>query len=109
MKIKKLFFLIFLFSMLAFSVFAGVVEITNPLNATSFEALIDSVVDFIFYIGLALVPLMIIISAFYFFTAGGDANQINTAKKLLFYTLIGLGIVLLAKALAALITSLLKE
>ena len=106
---KKLFFLILLFLIPAFSVFGQVVKIENPLEAESFEELVNSIVDFIFYIGLALVPLMIIISAFYFFTAGGDPKQIETAKKILFYTLIGLGIILLAKALAGLATSLLKD
>ena len=83
------------------------VTLDNPLNATSFEAVINSIINFVFYIGMALVPLGIVVSAFYFFTAAGDVQQVGNAKKILFYTLLGLAILLLSKALASILTAIL--
>jgi len=83
------------------------VTLDNPLNATSFEAVINSIINFVFYIGMALVPLGIVVSAFYFFTAAGDVQQVGNAKKILFYTLLGLAILLLSKALGAILTGIL--
>ncbi len=85
----------------------GVIKLDNPLNATSFEAVINDVINFVFYIGMALVPLGIVVSAFYFFTAAGDVQQVGNAKKILFYTLLGLAILLLSKALGSIITAIL--
>ena len=83
------------------------VELDNPLNSTSFEAVINDIINFVFYIGMALVPLGIVVSAFHFFTAAGDVQQVGNAKKILFYTLIGLAILLLSKALGAILPGIL--
>lgn len=83
------------------------ITIPNPLNATTFQELIDSIISFIFYIGLALAPLMIIIAAFYLLTAGGDPKRVETAKSIIMYTVIGLAIILLAKGLVAVIQQVL--
>jgi magnesium-transporting ATPase (P-type) len=81
------------------------ISIDNPLNATSFEALINGIINFIFVVALAITPLMIVIAGFYFITAAGNPQKIDTAKKIILYTAIGLAIVLLAKGLIALIQS----
>ncbi len=79
------------------------IGIDNPLNATSFEALINSVINFIFIVALAIAPLMIIIAGFYFITAAGNPQKIDIAKRIILYTAIGLAIVLFAKGLIALL------
>ena len=83
------------------------ITITNPLDATTFQELIDSIISFIFYIGLALAPLMIIIAAFYLLTSAGDPKRVETAKSIIMYTVIGLAIILLAKGLVAVIQQVL--
>ncbi len=105
---KKIIFFSLLCGLFLAPIIGFAVRLDNPLNASSFEAVVNNVIDFVFYIGMALVPLGIVISAFYFFTAAGNDQQILTAKKILFYTLLGLAILLLAKALGSLLTSLIK-
>jgi len=78
---------------------AQIISIQNPLNATSFEGLVNNLTNFIFYVALALTPLMIIIAGVQYVTAGGDPKKIETAGKIILYTVIGLVIILLAKAL----------
>jgi len=75
------------------------VTIENPLRAQSFWDLIDKLIDFIFYLAIAVAPIMFIVAGFYFITAAGDPEKVNTAKKMILWVLIGLLIVFLAKAL----------
>jgi len=77
----------------------GHICIENPLEAESFEDLLNSIVNFIFYVGIAIAPIMIMIAAFFFLTAGGDPKRVDTAKQIILWTVIGLAIILLAKGL----------
>lgn len=74
-----------------------------PFGTKSFEELIDAIINFIFWVAMALVPIMIIIAAFYFLTSGGDPEKVKTAKKIILYTIIGLIIVFLGKGIVAII------
>ncbi len=103
---KKIIISSFLGLILPLSVLA-LVKIENPLNAPSFDALIDNVTNFIFNIALAIVPLMIVIAGFYFMTSGGNPEQVKRAKDLIFYTIIGFIIILLAKGFIALLRGVL--
>jgi len=79
----------------------------SPITHTTFGGLIDAIVDFIFNIAVILVPLMVIIGAFYLLTAAGDPKKIATGKTVITSTLIGLAIILLAKGLIAIIEDVL--
>ncbi|PIZ89212.1 MAG: hypothetical protein COX90_00490 [Candidatus Nealsonbacteria bacterium CG_4_10_14_0_2_um_filter_38_17] len=73
--------------------------IENPLKACSFEDLIETIINFIFIVALAIAPLMILVAAFYFISAGGDPKRINTAKHIMLYAIIGLVVIFFAKGL----------
>ena len=82
---------------------ADPVIIDNPLDATTTEEIIENLIGFLFKIGIVLAPLMIIIGGFLFVTAGGNIEQVNRAKKIIIWTLIGFLIVLLAQGIMNLI------
>jgi len=86
----------------------GPYEICNPLKVCTFEALINAIINFIFTIAIAIAPLMIIIAGVLFITAAGNPDQIARAKKIIWYTVVGLVIVLLAKGLIAVIEQVIK-
>jgi len=92
---KFLFPLLLIFFLIPLSIWA--VRLENPLEADNLWELINKLIDFIFTISLGIVPIMIIIAGFYFITAAGDLEKINTAKKMILWTLIGLIIVFCAK------------
>ena len=75
------------------------VTINNPLAVDSFAELIDAIIDIIFYFAIAIAPIMFIIAGFYFVTAIDRPEKIETAKKMILWTLIGLLIVIAAKGL----------
>ena len=100
--LPKLIIFFLLISILIPSLVEGVVRIENPLKAKSFEDLINRLIDFIFKLAIMIAPIMIIVAGFYFITAAGEPEKINTAKKIILWTLIGLLVVLSAKGLIVL-------
>lgn len=79
----------------------------NPLKFGSFQGLIEGIINFIFWVGVALLPLMIIIGAFYLLTSGGDPERVRKAKKIIIYACIGLVIILLARGIISIIKQVL--
>ena len=107
---KKNFLNLIIFSAVFLSFFPRVVlaRLRNPLVCQTLLECIERITNFIFYIAIILVPLMIIIGAFYLITSAGDPNRTKAGKNIIIYTLIGLFFILLAKGVIALIKSLLK-
>jgi len=80
---------------------AVTIAIENPLKYNTFGELINNLINFIFSVALVIAPMMIIIAGFYFLTAMGDVNKIQQAKNIIWWTIIGFIIILLAKGLVA--------
>jgi ABC-type multidrug transport system permease subunit len=99
---RKIFFVFLLFFPL-FILAQGGIVIPNPLKATSVEALVDSIINFVFYLAIAIAPLMWIIAGFLLGVSAGDPEKVNTAKRIALYTAIGFFVVMLAKALVSVV------
>lgn len=97
-SLSKYFILLLLIAILV-PITVEAVTIDNPLKADTFAELIDIIINIIFYLAVGVAPIMIIVAGFYFITAVGDPEKINTAKRIILWTLIGLLIVFLAKGL----------
>jgi len=117
-KIKFMFknILIITFVLSVMMVFLPVVEveaftqatsIQNPIGATSFSALVSSIIDWVQTIGVLIAVLMIIYAGFLFMTAGGVEDKITTARKTLTWSLIGLAILIMGSNFIALIENIL--
>jgi hypothetical protein len=85
------------------------ISLENPLKAKTFAELINNIIDIIFTLALAIAPVMIIIAGLLFVTSAGSPGQIETAKKIILYTLIGFVIVLMAKGFINLFTQYLGK
>ena len=100
---RQLLVIIFLSFLLTPTFVKGdIITIPNPLICNDAPCLINAIVNIIFTFAVAIAPLMIIVAGFYFVTAAGNPNQINTAKQIILWTLIGLLVVLCAKGIIAL-------
>ncbi|OIP75462.1 MAG: hypothetical protein AUK07_01500, partial [Parcubacteria group bacterium CG2_30_36_21] len=84
------------------------VKFENPINATSVQAVISAIGIWLYGIAFALVPIMILIGAFYLLTAAGDPEKINTGRKIITWTIIGLAIVIISTGISELIKNLLE-
>jgi len=67
------------------------------------EELIDTIINFIFFLALALAPLMVLIGAFYIMTAAGNPDKVRQGTNIILYTAIGFGIILFAKGLISMV------
>ena len=100
--LKKIFFFLILFSFL-FPILTGAITFRPPFELPTFKELIDGIISFLSWVAIAIVPITIIIAAFYFLTSGGDPEKVRIAKRIIFYTIIGLIIILLFRGLPAII------
>ena len=90
------------------SVGRALVEVPNPLACDDIPCVIDAIGDLIFYVGLALVTLMFVIGGIMFMVATGDPQKIATAQKVLFWTAIGLAVVVFSRAVTGVIAYILS-
>ena len=63
---------------------------------TSGKPLVQTGINLVFYLGIILAIIFILISGINFITSGGDSNKLANAKKRLIYAIIGLVLVTLS-------------
>jgi hypothetical protein len=78
---------------------SGAVTIPNPIGNVSFQEILEKVFQWIFYVAAAFVPLMIVWAGFLFVTAGGDPKKIETGKHIIMWTIIGMLVILMSRAI----------
>lgn len=83
------------------------ITIPNPIGVDTFEELLNVLINFIFWVGIAIAPVVFIIAGFLYVISAGNAQKVETAKKMMWYTVIGLVVLLLAKGIVAVIKSVL--
>lgn len=96
-----------LFFLLIVPLFIQAIEFENPIQATSVQAVVSAIGNWLYAIAFALVPVMILVGAFYILTAAGDPERVNTGKKIILWTIIGLGIVIISTGIMSLMKELL--
>ena len=77
------------------------------ISLGGFLAIFENIGNWIFFIGLLILPIMIIIGAAMFLTSGGDPTRMATARKILFWAGIGLVVIVLAKGTFTVLRSVL--
>ena len=81
--------------------------IPNPLTDCTISGLLSRIIDWLIYLSFFITVVMIIWGGVNYVTAGGNAEKVKTANRTLVYALIGFAIVILSKAFASLLVSLL--
>lgn len=82
---------------------------TAPTVVTTYSQLItiiNTIVNWMFGILLAVAVILILYSAFLYLTSGGDEEKVKTAKKYLVYAIIAVAIGIVAKGIVYLIVQL---
>ncbi len=87
------------------------VKFENPFgdNIKSIPQFIGKIVDLLINFGGVIVVFFIIIAGFKFVIAQGSPDKIQSAKKMLFWTLIGALVLLGSKVISEIIQSTLSE
>ncbi len=80
-------------------------SISPPIPpGTTFDDLLSSITNFLYWISFPIAVLMLIVAAFLFVTSGGNQKQLTQAKNLLIYIGIGFLIIVLANGVVQLVT-----
>ncbi|HNW71789.1 MAG TPA: hypothetical protein PKZ36_02175 [Candidatus Paceibacterota bacterium] len=79
-------------------------QLKNPINQSSINGLIKTILEGVLKIGIPIVALAIIYCGFLFVSARGNPEALKKAKDALIYTLIGAAILLGSWAIAQLIS-----
>ena len=82
-------------------------EIPNPIQAESLVDLAKAIGKFLFQIAIPIAVIVIIYAGILFLTSGGDKEKVTTARKALWYAVIGLAIILIGQGFFTLIKSIL--
>lgn len=77
----------------------GPVGLTNPMEAETLWEAIEALINFLLLFAFAIAPILIIYAAFLMLFHPDDPKAINKAKAIIFWTLVALGAILLAKIL----------
>lgn len=91
--------------LLFFSTQALAVMLPNPLAAKDFKTIVDTIVNFVIILAVAIAPIFIIYAGYLFMTSGGDPTKVKIAKNVIMYVVIGLAVLLLSKGLIMVLIS----
>ena len=80
-----------------------VVVVTSPLRTTSFQEMITRIGNWIFTIGIGVLPIMILIGAYVFVTGGSDPKKVVLGRRIIFYAVIGFIIIATTRGIIALL------
>ncbi len=77
-------------------------------SLTDIKELVASITKWIFILALVIAPLMVLTGGFYMLTSAGDPTRSTKGKNIIIWAMIGLGVILFAKAFIAVIKFVLK-
>ena len=94
----------------AFNAMAQTITIPNPLGSggKDIPTLVDTIATWLLEIGLVISTIIILWAAILFMFSGGNQEKVTMARKTLWYTIIGITILLLAKGVTSIIQNLLS-
>lgn len=78
-------------------------KLENPIDAESFQELVEAVLEVAIAIGTPIAILAIIYCGFLFVKAKGKPEDLKTAKSALMWTIVGVAVLLGAKLLSMVI------
>jgi hypothetical protein len=86
----------------------GGVELKNPLGTTSIIQIINNVLNYLIYISVPILAIMILIGGFQILTARDNPEKITKGKTTIMYAVIGFVIVLISKGVALILLNIMK-
>lgn len=84
-------------------------QIGNPIEADDLGTLLENIIDILIVIAVPIIVLAIIYAGFLFVTAGGNEAKLTSAKKILFWAIVGGVILIGARAIAEVVQGTVDE
>jgi hypothetical protein len=105
---KILIFVLFFGILIVSACNALALEIPNPLVAGDIPTLVDKIATWLLEIGAVIATIIVLWAAFLFMTSGGNEARVTMARKTLWYAIIGMAVLLLAKGVTSIIQNFLS-
>jgi len=105
---KKYLFSILVISLVALPVLAAT-ELVSPPDSINIVGVFKAIGTLLMSIAIPIAIIMVIVAGFYFMTAQGDPGKIDTAKKMLLWTLIGTAVVLMAEGVVVMVERIIRS
>lgn len=86
----------------------GTVVFCNLSKHQTISDVVDAVTKWIFILAMVIAPLMILLGGFYMLTSRGDPKMSNTGKDIIKWAIVGLAVILFAKAFVSIIKFVVK-
>lgn len=81
---------------------------TGPTTIDQFILILNTLANWVFSILLVVAVIFILLAAFKFVTAGGNASEVGSARQMLLYAAIGIIVAVAAKGIVAVAKSLVQ-
>ncbi len=82
--------------------------IPNPLGTDNIVQVINNILNYLIYISVPILAIMILVGGFQILTARGMPAKITSGKQTITYAVIGFAIVLVSKGVALLLLTIMK-
>lgn len=82
--------------------------IQNPIGFDTLGELATALIDFALLITIPISGVLFLIAAFYYLSAGANPENVNKAKSIIVWTIVGIVIILIAGGISALIKNILQ-
>lgn len=86
---------------------SSIIEFPPPTSSTTLEELLQAIMRFMFYMAIALAPLLYVAAGFILVVAGGNPEKVQLAKNIFLWTTIGFVVILIASGLEMVIRDIL--
>jgi hypothetical protein len=107
LTIHKFFALVTIFGILVLVTITGMADaeefFKNPIGTSDVSTIIHFVANFIVTIGIPILVILLMLTGFKFVAAQGNDKKLSEARTMLFWTVIGIGIIMGAGLLAGFI------
>ncbi len=84
----------------------GGTELPNPLGACNIITIINNILNYLIYISVPILALMILIGGFYILTAKDDPAKVIKGRTTIMYAAIGFTIILISKGVALILLTI---
>ena len=85
------------------------IEIKNPITTSDFAKIVENTLLWLLSVAGVITIFMLVVGGIMYMTAGGDEQKVTTAKKMVTWTIIGLGLILISYSIMAVLDQILVQ
>lgn len=85
------------------------IEIKNPITTSDFAMIVENTLLWLLSVAGVITIFMLVVGGIMYMTAGGDEQKVATAKKVITWTIIGLGLILISYSIIAVLDQILVQ